>query len=67
MATSLGFGVLFGSAISLVLVPCLYLVSEDVRLLTHRKGLTEIKEEPVDEPAALQHAPIGGGPREGAA
>ena len=31
MATSLGFGVLFGSAISLVLVPSLYLISEDVR------------------------------------
>jgi len=33
MATSLGFGVLFGSAISLVLVPSLYLVGEDLRQL----------------------------------
>ena len=31
MATSLGFGVLFGSTISLFLVPSLYLVSEDLR------------------------------------
>ncbi|MCA9511412.1 MAG: efflux RND transporter permease subunit, partial [Myxococcales bacterium] len=31
MAVSLGFGVLFGSAISLVLVPSLYLVFEDLR------------------------------------
>ncbi|MBM4059936.1 MAG: efflux RND transporter permease subunit [Planctomycetes bacterium] len=31
MALSLGFGVVFATAISLVLVPCLYLVLEDVR------------------------------------
>jgi len=36
MAVSLGFGVLFGSAISLVLVPALYLIFEDVRGLFAR-------------------------------
>ena len=38
MATSLGFGVVFGSAISLVLVPILYMISEDVRGLVRRVG-----------------------------
>ena len=42
MATSLGFGVLFGSAISLLLVPCLYMVSEDVRQFVHGKTLTQV-------------------------
>lgn len=30
MAISLGFGILFATAIMLVLIPCLYLVVEDV-------------------------------------
>jgi len=42
MATSLGFGVLFGSAISLLLVPCLYMVSEDVRQLVRGKTLAQV-------------------------
>ena len=33
MAISLGFGILFSTAIILVLVPCLYLILEDVRQL----------------------------------
>ncbi len=33
MAISLGFGILFATAIILVLVPCLYLILEDIRLL----------------------------------
>ena len=33
MATSLGFGVLFGSTISLFLVPSAYIVLEDVKAL----------------------------------
>ena len=37
MATSLGFGVVFGSAISLFLVPSAYLVLEDLRMLVSRK------------------------------
>ena len=30
MAISLGFGILFATAIILVLVPCLYLILEDI-------------------------------------
>lgn len=30
MAISLGYGILFATAIMLVLIPCLYLVAEDV-------------------------------------
>lgn len=33
MAISLGFGILFATAIILVLVPCLYLILEDVRCM----------------------------------
>ena len=34
MAISLGFGIVFATAIILVIVPCLYLALEDIRLLT---------------------------------
>ena len=38
MAVSLGFGILFATVITLFLVPCVYLVLEDLRnLLTRRK------------------------------
>lgn len=33
MAISLGFGIVFATAIILVIVPCLYLIFEDLRLL----------------------------------
>ena len=33
MAISLGFGILFATAIILVLVPCLYLILEDIRVM----------------------------------
>ena len=36
MAVSLAFGVLFGTVITLFLVPCLYMVLEDLRVLTGR-------------------------------
>lgn len=39
MAISLGFGIVFATAIILVIVPCLYLTLEDLRLLT-LKGKT---------------------------
>jgi hypothetical protein len=32
MAISLGFGIVFATAIILVLVPCLYMVLEDLRI-----------------------------------
>jgi multidrug efflux pump subunit AcrB len=35
MAVSLGFGILFATLITLFLVPCLYLIVEDVRQLQH--------------------------------
>jgi multidrug efflux pump subunit AcrB len=37
MAISLGFGILFATAIILVLVPCLYLILEDIRLMFTRE------------------------------
>ncbi len=39
MAISLGFGIVFATAIILVIVPCLYLILEDIRLLKE-KGRT---------------------------
>ncbi len=39
MAISLGFGIVFATAIILIIVPCLYLTMEDIRLLA-QKGST---------------------------
>jgi multidrug efflux pump subunit AcrB len=41
MVTSLAFGVLFATGVTLLLVPCLYLLGEDVRawLQAQKKGL----------------------------
>jgi multidrug efflux pump subunit AcrB len=39
MALSLGYGILFATAILLVLTPCLYLVLDDLRRLPQRLGL----------------------------
>ncbi len=41
MAISLGFGILFATAIILILVPCLYVVFEDVEQLAGRWASTE--------------------------
>jgi Cu/Ag efflux pump CusA len=38
MGTSLGFGVLFSSAVSLFLVPCAYVILEDLGRLLRREG-----------------------------
>ncbi len=38
MAISLGFGILFSTAIILVLVPCLYLILEDILAMTTTSG-----------------------------
>ena len=38
MAISLGFGILFATGITLVLVPCLYCVLEDVKALLARRS-----------------------------
>lgn len=45
MAISLGFGVLFATAISLLLVPCLFMVIEDIRALFGENSKPE-KQEP---------------------
>ncbi len=42
MAISLGFGILFATAITLILVPCLYVILEDVKRLL---GLHDSSEE----------------------
>lgn len=49
MAISLGFGIVFATAIILVIVPCLYLILEDARL-SIQKGRT-VKEVDVSESA----------------
>jgi multidrug efflux pump subunit AcrB len=41
MAISLGFGILFGTAIILVLVPCLYMIQEDLQGLWKRAILDD--------------------------
>lgn len=45
MAISLGFGIVFATSIILVIVPCLYLISEDIQLYI-KKGKT-VKKQPV--------------------
>jgi multidrug efflux pump subunit AcrB len=43
MAISLGFGILFATAIILVLVPCLYLILEDIRLLFSTNTVRQVE------------------------
>lgn len=38
MAISLGFGIIFSTAIILIIVPCLYMIMEDIVSLTNRFG-----------------------------
>jgi hypothetical protein len=52
MAISLGFGILFATAIMLVLIPCLYVVAEDVLGL-----FTAVEDSP--SPAKVSNAPEG--------
>ncbi|MBN1360572.1 MAG: efflux RND transporter permease subunit [Sedimentisphaerales bacterium] len=51
MAISLGFGILFATTISLVIVPCLYSMAEDIRRFLQRAGA-------VGQAAAVQE-PVG--------
>jgi multidrug efflux pump subunit AcrB len=51
MAISLGYGILFATAITLVLVPSLYMILEDARALrarprAEREGVAAYREEP---------------------
>jgi len=52
MAISLGFGIVFATAIILLLVPCLYLILEDIRRLTE-KAADQTKQ------AVREVAPVG--------
>ena len=37
MAVSLGFGLVFATALILIVVPCFYLIADDIRTFTHKK------------------------------
>lgn len=45
MAISLGFGIIFATSIILVIVPCLYLVLEDLKLMVNKKRVTVVRKE----------------------
>ena len=47
MAVSLGFGIMFATLISLLLVPCLYLMVEDIKRLF---GIGQLSERPALQP-----------------
>ena len=47
MAVSLAFGVLFATIVTLVLIPCLYLIVEDIKALFRRKKKVSQTETPV--------------------
>lgn len=49
MALSLGYGILFATAITLIMVPCLYLIVQDVRGLF---GVTELQQDGAVTPRA---------------
>ncbi|MFC1603926.1 efflux RND transporter permease subunit [Planctomycetota bacterium] len=53
MAISLGFGILFATSITLIIVPCLYLMSDDVRKVAQR--LLPDNREPAVTPS---HEPV---------
>jgi hypothetical protein len=58
MALSLGFGVLFATFVILLLVPCVYLILEDVkRTLTQLMGMDDDPSGgPVDSSLDVTHA-----------
>jgi len=49
MAVSLSFGVLFATIVTLVLIPCLYLIIEDIKGLLRRKKTNPELEQPAEE------------------
>lgn len=53
MAISLGFGILFATSITLVIVPCLYLLIDDVRRFLMHLGLFAREEHPVQDTEPL--------------
>jgi len=48
MAISVGYGILFATTITLILVPCLYLIAEDIKGLFDKKS-RQAKESPTPE------------------
>ncbi|MCE9678476.1 efflux RND transporter permease subunit [Shewanella sp. AS1] len=48
MAVSLAFGVLFATIVTLGLIPCLYVVIEDIKALFSRKKYTEPQAKPLE-------------------
>jgi multidrug efflux pump subunit AcrB len=61
MAISLGFGVLFSTAVSLLLVPAIYLILDDLRAVPAalRRALVRAEDaETVEEPDAGAHAEV---------
>ena len=52
MAISLGFGIVFATAIILVIVPCLYLALEDIRLLIQKGDTVQTVEVSVERALA---------------
>ncbi len=62
MAISLGYGILFATTISLLIVPCLYMIADDVRRLVVWLGLVGTVEREIghqEEPAGLAGAAVG--------
>jgi len=43
MAVSLGFGIVFATVITLLLVPCLYMVLDDIAGVSRKKSATPNK------------------------
>lgn len=57
MAISLGYGILFATIITLLLVPCLYLIAEDVSTLIREEPTTEASPEiEMARPPASSHS-----------
>jgi len=49
MAVSLAFGVLFATIVTLVLIPCLYLIVEDIKVLFKRNKAEPLAQAPVSD------------------
>jgi multidrug efflux pump subunit AcrB len=50
MAISLGFGILFATTITLVIVPCLYSIAEDIRRFLLKVSPIEETPKPLESP-----------------
>jgi len=55
MATSLGFGILFATLITLILIPCAMLIGHDVSLTLHKAKNWYLRPFRRSEPAILEH------------